>query len=59
MIAKMPITLVKGDQAQCDGGGGGLGHPIEFIQLNDGGAKECKYCGLEYQKDPDYHGHGH
>ena len=34
----------------CDGGGGALGHPLEYIQLNTT-LKEpqiCKYCGLRF-----------
>jgi len=37
--------------AVCDGGGGPLGHPIEYIQLNKVNANEpetCKYCGLRF-----------
>jgi uncharacterized Zn-finger protein len=61
LIAKQKIIVVKGTVAQCDGGGGALGHPVEYIQLEtrkDGTPSVCKYCGLTYKKDPDFHG-GH
>lgn len=60
LIAQVPVVLVKGNIAVCDGGGGVLGHPVEYIQLNKkkGAVETCKYCGLRYMKDPDYHG-GH
>jgi NADH dehydrogenase (ubiquinone) Fe-S protein 6 len=61
-IAQVPIVEVEGDAAVCDGGGGALGHPIEYIQLDTVKHNEpqtCKYCGIRYRKKPGYHGHGH
>ncbi len=49
---------MKGYTAICDGGGGALGHPIEYIQLDNVASKGpaiCKYCGLRYEHD--HHGH--
>ena len=34
LIALQEPIVVDGYVAVCDGGGGALGHPIEFIQLN-------------------------
>ena len=42
----------------CDGGGGALGHPIEYITLNTVDPTiptDCKYCGLRFVRDPDFH----
>ncbi|KAJ0403544.1 hypothetical protein ATCC90586_006799 [Pythium insidiosum] len=61
-IAQVPIVDVEGDVAVCDGGGGALGHPLEYIQLDTVRHNEpqtCKYCGLRYRKKPGYHGHHH
>jgi uncharacterized Zn-finger protein len=46
------IVMKKGTSvAACDGGGGALGHPLEYIQLHR--AEEdhpaiCKYCGAKF-----------
>mmetsp|Transcript_4587 Transcript_4587/g.6326 ORF Transcript_4587/g.6326 Transcript_4587/m.6326 type:complete len:113 (+) Transcript_4587:76-414(+) len=51
LIAKIPPIEVNGTVAVCDGGGGALGHPLEYIQLNTKDLTEpqtCKYCGLRY-----------
>ncbi|GLE06585.1 hypothetical protein PINS_up015979 [Pythium insidiosum] len=61
-IAQVPIVDVEGDVAVCDGGGGALGHPLEYIQLDTVRHNEpqtCKYCGIRYRKKPGYHGHHH
>merc|ERR1711918_298505 len=49
-IALVPPIEVAGAIAKCDGGGGPLGHPLEFIQLNTkrGEPVVCKYCGLRF-----------
>merc|ERR1711934_143258 len=50
-IAEVPVIMVEGDMAYCDGGGGPLGHPVENIQLNlkrPGEPSVCKYCGLRF-----------
>jgi NADH dehydrogenase (ubiquinone) Fe-S protein 6 len=54
-IAKVPVIEVEGTTAVCDGGGGALGHPIEYIQLNTRKPDEpcvCKYCGLRFVMKP-------
>merc|ERR1712086_154383 len=49
-IALVPPIEVAGMTAKCDGGGGPLGHPLEFIQLNTKRPipATCKYCGLRF-----------
>jgi NADH dehydrogenase (ubiquinone) Fe-S protein 6 len=61
LVNKVPVILVQGSTAICEGGGGALGHPVEYIQLETrrGTPSTCKYCGLRYAKDPHYHGGGH
>ena len=39
-------------QVGCDGGGGALGHPKVYINLDDGEPHGCIYCGLRFQLDP-------
>lgn len=49
LIEKVPIVEVEGEMAICDGGGGALGHPLEYISLKRPGEVErCKYCGLRF-----------
>jgi len=58
LIDAMPIIDVHGGVAVCDGGGGALGHPIEYIQLNmveEGVENECKYCGLRFRSVGGHH----
>merc|ERR1712159_822325 len=52
-IAMVPPIKVSGAVARCDGGGGPLGHPVEYIQLNTkrGEPQTCKYCGLRFVYD--------
>jgi len=50
LIEKVPPIEVEGDMAICDGGGGALGHPLEYIKVGYRGGKpvSCVYCGLKY-----------
>eukprot|EP00903_Cladosiphon_okamuranus_P010181 g9640.t1 len=50
-LAEMPVVMVDGPVALCDGGGGALGHPLDYIQLDspDGGPRACQYCGTLFQ----------
>ncbi|KAJ3241626.1 hypothetical protein HDU78_001755 [Chytriomyces hyalinus] len=59
LIAAVPVKMVAGRKVSCDGGGGALGHPKVYLNLDDGEAVGCGYCGLRFQKDPHAHGHGH
>lgn len=53
-IQEVGVIEVEGNVAICDGGGGALGHPVEYIKVLVGdegaGAQVCKYCGLKFQK---------
>jgi NADH dehydrogenase (ubiquinone) Fe-S protein 6 len=50
LIEQVPIIEVDGERAICDGGGGPLGHPLEYISLQRPGLVEkCKYCGLRFK----------
>ena len=57
LIAAVPVIKVKGNVATCNGGGGALGHPIEYITLNTVDPTiptDCKYRGLRFVRDPDF-----
>jgi len=49
-IDMIPPIVVSGTLAKCDGGGGALGHPVEFIRLDPRSDEPavCKYCGLRF-----------
>jgi uncharacterized Zn-finger protein len=54
MVQAADVIRVPGPVATCDGGGGPLGHPIEYIQIDRGDAQHpavCKYCGNKYVAD--------
>lgn len=38
------VVIVDSLHVSCDGGGGVLGHPVEYITLEKGGEAVCKYC---------------
>lgn len=38
-------------RVSCDGGGGGLGHPVVWYSLDDGEA-ECGYCDRKFIYKP-------
>lgn len=49
LVNKVPVIEVDGEMAVCDGGGGGLGHPYEYISLaRPGSVNACKYCQLRF-----------
>ena len=60
LVNKQPVIEVEGNVAVCDGGGGALGHPLEYIKLGkradyEPGMSEedgypCIYCGLRYRQ---------
>lgn len=51
LVHQIPVIEVDGDMAVCDGGGGALGHPLEYMSLEQHGLVEyCKYCALRYTK---------
>ncbi|KIM85194.1 hypothetical protein PILCRDRAFT_817192 [Piloderma croceum F 1598] len=55
MINAEPIRIVHGRKAVCDGGGGPLGHPKIFINLDKPGARPCGYGGLRFEQAPHHH----
>ena len=58
----MPVETVFVDSpiVACDGGGGALGHPRVYLNMEGKGAIDCPYCGRHYVLEGDAHGgHGH
>lgn len=56
-VAAAPVTFVPGRVATCDGGGGSLGHPLEFIKLDSPYPAVCKYCGAKFMSSGGGGGH--
>lgn len=56
-VAAAPVTFVPGRLATCDGGGGSLGHPLEFIKLDSPYPAVCKYCGAKFMSSGGGGGH--
>ncbi|EDO45934.1 predicted protein, partial [Nematostella vectensis] len=54
LVAEEPPIKIKGRSVNCDGGGGALGHPKVFINLDPEGPHTCGYCGLRFIRD-DHH----
>lgn len=48
LIDREEIVITDQMHVQCDGGGGALGHPIEYLTLIKGGQAVCKYCDRRY-----------
>ncbi|KAF8943916.1 hypothetical protein BGZ47_004880 [Haplosporangium gracile] len=57
LIAEEPIRMVEGRRARCDGGGGSLGHPAVWINLDRPGNHACGYCGIRFEQKPHHHHH--
>ncbi|KAJ7038211.1 zinc-finger domain-containing protein [Mycena alexandri] len=55
LINDVPINMVNGRRAVCDGGGGPLGHPKIFINLDLPGPRPCGYCGLRFEQVHHHH----
>jgi uncharacterized Zn-finger protein len=54
LVQKASVIAVKGPVAICDGGGGPLGHPLEYIQVHRADSEYpaiCKYCGAKFVAD--------
>ena len=51
LVNSVSVIEVDAHVAVCDGGGGALGHPVEYIQLDTVSTEPsiCKYCGLRYK----------
>ncbi|XP_071957349.1 NADH dehydrogenase [ubiquinone] iron-sulfur protein 6, mitochondrial-like [Antedon mediterranea] len=52
MIAEVEPTEIDGRNVYCNGGGGPLGHPKVFINLDPEGPHSCGYCGLRFVQKP-------
>ncbi|GKY97874.1 hypothetical protein MPSEU_000745400 [Mayamaea pseudoterrestris] len=60
LVQRVPPVEVDGEMAICDGGGGAMGHPVEYISLKVPGAVEpCKYCALRFTQKKKNSSHGH
>ena len=57
LIERQDIIHIEGNVAVCDGGGGVLGHPLEYIKVGSRGGEpvSCVYCGLKYAQKPGGH----
>ncbi|KAJ3325926.1 hypothetical protein HDV06_002311 [Boothiomyces sp. JEL0866] len=58
LIAQVPVKMVHGRKVSCNGGnpsfnpgGGALGHPKVYINLDTGKPMTCGYCGLRFQQE--------
>ncbi|KAM6958662.1 NADH dehydrogenase [ubiquinone] iron-sulfur protein 6, mitochondrial [Aplochiton taeniatus] len=50
LVAEEAVTHVHARVVSCDGGGGALGHPKVYINLDkDTKVGTCGYCGLQFQ----------
>ena len=38
------IIIVESDTVACDGGNGGLGHPLVYLPFGDKAEIQCPYC---------------
>ncbi|XP_031830796.1 NADH dehydrogenase (ubiquinone) 13 kDa A subunit [Nomia melanderi] len=51
LIAEVPPKPAKDRIVACNGGGGPLGHPKVYINLDKPGDHTCGYCGLRFYKE--------
>ncbi|XP_013883870.1 NADH dehydrogenase [ubiquinone] iron-sulfur protein 6, mitochondrial [Austrofundulus limnaeus] len=52
LVAEEPVRHVETRVVSCDGGGGALGHPKVYINLDkDTKVGTCGYCGLRFQQN--------
>ncbi|XP_017781190.1 PREDICTED: NADH dehydrogenase [ubiquinone] iron-sulfur protein 6, mitochondrial [Nicrophorus vespilloides] len=51
LIAEVPPKPCKERVVSCDGGGGPIGHPKVYINLDKPGNHACGYCGLRFVKE--------
>ncbi|KAM6899576.1 NADH dehydrogenase [ubiquinone] iron-sulfur protein 6, mitochondrial [Xenentodon cancila] len=50
LVAEEPVTDIEARVVSCDGGGGALGHPKVYINLDkDTKVGTCGYCGLQFK----------
>ncbi|XP_061616260.1 NADH dehydrogenase [ubiquinone] iron-sulfur protein 6, mitochondrial [Phyllopteryx taeniolatus] len=51
LVAEESVTDVEAHVVSCDGGGGALGHPKVYINLDkDTKVGTCGYCGLQFKQ---------
>ncbi|XP_015980179.2 NADH dehydrogenase [ubiquinone] iron-sulfur protein 6, mitochondrial [Rousettus aegyptiacus] len=51
LIAQQPVSNVESRVIVCDGGGGALGHPKVYINLDkETKTGTCGYCGLQFRQ---------
>ncbi|OZJ02759.1 hypothetical protein BZG36_03358 [Bifiguratus adelaidae] len=55
LIAQEPIRYSKDKIVSCNGGGGALGHPKVYINLDKPGSHACQYCGIRFEKEDHHH----
>ncbi|CAL8102404.1 unnamed protein product [Calicophoron daubneyi] len=55
LIAEVPPIPCKEHIVSCDGGGGALGHPKVFINLDKPGNHTCGYCGIRFYLEKEHH----
>ncbi|KAI8591983.1 zinc-finger domain-containing protein [Geranomyces variabilis] len=55
LISQVPVRMVSARRVACDGGGGALGHPKVYINLDRGEPQPCGYCGLRFQQEHHHH----
>ncbi|KAF7784311.1 hypothetical protein Agabi119p4_476 [Agaricus bisporus var. burnettii] len=55
LVSQEPVRVVDGRKAVCDGGGGPLGHPKIYINLDKPGPRACGYCGLRFEQAQHHH----
>ncbi|XP_019395780.1 PREDICTED: NADH dehydrogenase [ubiquinone] iron-sulfur protein 6, mitochondrial isoform X2 [Crocodylus porosus] len=51
LIAEQPVNEAESRVVSCDGGGGALGHPKVYINLDkETKTGTCGYCGLQFKQ---------
>ncbi|XP_073443872.1 NADH dehydrogenase [ubiquinone] iron-sulfur protein 6, mitochondrial [Dendrobates tinctorius] len=51
LIAEQPVNEAENRIVSCDGGGGALGHPKVYINLDkETKTGTCGYCGLQFKQ---------
>ncbi|KAK1804916.1 hypothetical protein P4O66_019287 [Electrophorus voltai] len=51
LVAEEPVTHVEARVVSCNGGGGALGHPKVYINLDkETKVGTCGYCGQQFQQ---------
>jgi len=55
LVDEEPPKEIQARHVWCDGGGGALGHPKVYINLDQDGPHACGYCGLRFVMVADHH----